>query len=445
MAGKIEPRVLKGFRDYLPELMLPRQWMIERVRKVFESFGFAPLETPCLEYAEIILGKYGGDAEMLLYRFTDNGGRDVALRYDLTVPLARVVAQYGDLPRPFKRYQIAPVWRAEKPGKGRFREFWQCDVDIVGTESLLADAECVQIDSAVMRSLGIENFTIRLNNRKILVALGKFLGLAAPGEIAGVLRTIDKLEHQGIERVRELLRSDNGLSDGGVSKVMDFLAISAGDDPVGEVAKLFAGIEEAATGAAELGAVIEAALAGGVDPENLHTDLSIARGLDYYTGTVFETNLTDLAGFGSVMSGGRYDGLVAIFSGRDTPAVGISVGLDRLLAGLVELEKIATGLRAVEVFVTVFSEELAGRSLAVANMLRGHGIKTEVSFQAGALGKQFKTAARKGALVALVIGPDETAAGTVVVKDLKSGEQLTVAADGLPETLRRLQSSARPS
>jgi prolyl-tRNA editing enzyme YbaK/EbsC (Cys-tRNA(Pro) deacylase) len=225
----IEPRTLKGFRDYLPEEMLPRQAMIDAITVVFERFGFVPLQTPALEYSDILLGKMGADAEKLLFRFRDNGGRDVSMRYDLTVPLARVAAQYPELPKPFKRYQIAPVWRGENPGRGRFREFFQCDCDIVGSSSLLYDAECVALGFAVMQALGA-NVEVRFSNRKVLAALGSVLSLADERQMMIVSRTIDKIPAQGKERVRELLKTDAGCAAEQIERIMRFVEIAGSNE-----------------------------------------------------------------------------------------------------------------------------------------------------------------------------------------------------------------------
>jgi len=442
VAGPIQPRLLRGFRDYLPEVMVPREKMIATVTGVFQKFGFAPLATPCLEYSDVLLGKYGDDAEMLLYRFKDNGDRDVSLRYDLTVPLARLVAQYGDLTMPFKRYQVAPVWRAEKPGRGRYREFVQCDVDIVGTASLAADAECVQVDNAVMTALGVENFRIRLNNRKVLTGLAALAGEADDGAMRGILRTIDKLDKQGPDAVLGLLVSENGLTEEQAGRIMDFVGMEGdNEERLGRAAEILAGVERAQQGIEELRTVLDLAEAGGVPAERLRVDLSIARGLDYYTGTVFETMLDDLPAVGSVMSGGRYDGLISIFMGRDMPAVGISVGLDRLLAALQELGKVESCAGVADVYVTVFDEDGRRDATAVAGRLRQAGLNVEISFRAGKLGKQFKQADRLGAGVALVLGPDERASGVVAVKDLQSKQQEMVPVDRLVERVRALLES----
>jgi len=439
----IQPRILRGFRDYTPEVMAPRERMVATVCEVFRKFGFQPLATPCLEYADILLGKYGDDAEMLLYRFTDNGGRDVCLRYDLTVPLARVVAQYQDLPKPFKRYQVAPVWRAEKPGRGRFREFVQCDVDIVGTDSLAADAECVQVDDAVMTALGVADFEIRLNNRKVLSGLAALAGRTEDNAMHGILRTIDKLDKQGPQNVRSLLVCENGLTEERAGRIMDFIGITGdNEERLSRAAELLSDSERAQQGLSELRSVLELAQAGGVPPDRLRVDLSIARGLDYYTGTVFETILKDLPQVGSVMSGGRYDDLISTFTGRDMPAVGISVGLDRLLAALQELGKVDAAAAAADVFVTVFDEGGRADATALAARLRDAGLSVQVSYTSGKLGKQFKQADRLGARVAVVRGPDERANDSATVKDLGTGNQKTLPLDDVAPAIEDILKKA---
>ncbi len=424
----IEPRLLKGFRDYLPQQMIPRQRMIRAIEMVFERFGFSPLQTPAIEYSEILLGKYGADAERLLYRFTDNGGRDVCLRYDLTVPLARVAAQYGDLPMPFKRYQIAPVWRAEKPAKGRFREFFQCDVDIVGSASLLADAECVAVDSDVLSALGVVNFAININNRKILTGLLESLGLGIDDERGhGILRTVDKLPAMGHETVRRLLTTDNGLDTPAIDRMFEFLGVKgSNDDMLDRANRLIGSSQAGAQGVAELREVVTHATQLGVPQERLRIDFSIARGLDYYTGSVFETFLLDLPGFGSVMSGGRYDRLISTFLGREMPAVGISAGMDRLFSGMVELGLIKESHTPTKVLVAFMGPETLHTALTAANLLRSAGIPTEVYLEEAKLGKQLKYASQRDIPAVVIFGPDEIAAGEATVKLMQKGEQLRV-------------------
>ncbi len=431
----IEPRVLKGFRDYLPEQMIPRKRMMDTIAEVFERYGFAPAQTPALEYADILLGKCGEDAERLLYRFTDNGGRDVCLRYDLTVPLARVAAQYGNLPMPFKRYQIAPVWRAEKPAKGRFREFFQCDVDIVGTASLLADAECVAVANNVLSTLGVSNFEIRINSRKILSGLLEKVVFERHDESIGphVLRTIDKLPAMGEATVRELLASENGLAQDVIDRIFELIGLRGTTDDILAAAERCVGSSRSgAAGVAELRQVIGHASALGVPKDRLRVDLSIARGLDYYTGIVFETFLMDLPDLGSVMSGGRYDGLISTFLGRNMPAVGISVGIDRLFSGMTELGLVEAVKTPTRVLVAPMGSDVLAPALRAASQLRAAGIPTEVYLEEAKLGKQLRYADQRGIQAVVIIGTEEAAAAEATVKLMQRGEQLRVPLAELP-------------
>ena len=432
----IQPRVLKGFRDYLPPEMRARQEMIRKITAVFERFGFGPLQTPALEYSEILLGKYGKDAEKLFYRFEDHGGRDICLRYDLTVPLARFVAQHKELPKPFKRYQIAPVWRAEKPGRGRFREFMQCDADIVGSDSLMYDAECIALGYSILKELGVENFEIRVSTRKMLAALGQALGVDDEGRLNLIFRTVDKLPSQGEERVRALLDSECGCTAEQILTIMDFAMIEGDNEAKLDQAWGVLGREVAAkSGAWDLvkGVLSQASLLG-VPDEAIVVDFSIARGLDYYTGTVYETFLTDLPGFGSVMSGGRYDGLITQFLGKPMPAVGISVGIDRLFAGLVELgvvEAAATGVVA-GVAAASADESNVKACLELTARLREAGVPCEPLFDGGeriAMKKQLKRASQRGVPFVLILGPDEIAQDAVSLKNMQTGEQETLPVD----------------
>lgn len=437
--AKIEPRILKGFRDYLPEVMVPRVRLLRAISGVFERFGFEPLDTPSIEYADILLGKLGPEAEKLFYRFRDNGDRDVALRYELTISLARVVAQYRELPRPFKRYQMGPVWRAESPARGRFREFWQCDVDIVGTQSLQADAECLAIDHAVMTAVGAPNYRIRFNNRKLFKGLQTRAGVESQGAMDAVMRAVDKFDKIGADAVRKEL-SDGGLAEAPLAAVMEFLALAA--KPLGNAERIAAARDfvganaEGAKGCDELRQVYESALALGVPDSVMQVDTTIVRGLDYYTGTVFETFLTDLPGFGSVMSGGRYDGLIGLFTNEEIPAVGISVGIDRLIAALEELKKLPPGRASAQVLVTVFDEAGAAYAQRIARELRAAGVNTELWLEPGAkLQKQLKYAERKGIPQVIVAGPAEADAQTVNLKTLATREQKTVALTDLPQAI----------
>jgi len=429
--SKVQPRVLKGFRDYLPSKMIPRQKMLGSIEQTFQRFGFVPLMTPALEYLDILTGKYGDEGETLLYRFQDQGDRDVALRYDLTVPLARVVAQYPEITLPFRRYQIAPVWRAEKPARGRFREFFQCDGDIVGSRDMVSDAELVQLACELITALGVERFVVRLNNRKVLSGLMAELGVEAGQPEMGVLRTIDKLPKIGEEKTTALLKEENGLDASQVERIFRFLRIEGGAREIlDQVQPTFPEGSVGRQGCDELREVF-----GILDTVGLggkaELDLSIARGLNYYTGTIYEAFLNDLPGYGAVMGGGRYDELIGVFKGQDIPGVGISLGIDRLLEGLVELKLLDEAASVAPVLVSIFGRETAAYSVKVATTLRSGGIGCELFPSYAKLGKQFRQAERCGQRWVVVAGTDEESKNEVGVKDLETGKQETVALDGL--------------
>jgi histidyl-tRNA synthetase len=437
---KVEARVLKGFRDYLPSEMIARARMLEVIERTFRSFGFLPLMTPALEYADVLLGKYGDEGDSLLYRFLDNGERDVALRYDLTVPLARVVAQYPELPRPFKRYQVAPVWRAEKPARGRFREFVQCDGDIAGSEDLLADAEVIQLGAAMLDGLGVKSFRIQVNNRKVLAGMLDRAGLGRGKQELDVLRTVDKLPKIGEEKTRELLRIENGLDERQIGGIFEFLSIAGTTAEVIRRSKeLFEAGSVGRRGVEELEEVFGILDAVGLEGRAA-VDLSIARGLNYYTGTIYESFLGELPGFGAVMSGGRYDGLIGAFAREEIPAVGISLGLDRLLAGLRELKVIEECESTAAVLVTVFDGASRALSARLAGELRAAGIACELFPQAAKISKQLRYAERTGKRVVVIAGPDEAARQCAQVKDLASRAQVEVPIAGLAEKVSSLLS-----
>ncbi len=422
---KVTPRLLRGFRDYLPETMLTKQRMINSVSEVFESFGFGPLATPALEYADILLGKYGDEGDKLLYRFKDNGDRDVAMRYDLTVPLSRVVAMNSQLTKPFKRYQIAPVWRAEKPGRGRFREFLQCDIDIIGADDMMADAECLLVGASALRAIGVSNFVIRINNRKLLTALLKKYDIEEGEAALSVLRTLDKLPKIGEAKTRALFASENGLSNVAIDGIFEFLNL----DPA-HLSDFFEGEETGERGANELQALLGLATEMGIR-DVVAVDLSIARGLDYYTGTIYETFLTDIEGLGAVMSGGRYDELLDMFGKERVPSVGISLGLDRLFSALVESGRLNLEASPTKVLVTVFNEALRPQSFAVATQLRNAGIATEVYPKLARMKKQLQYAHRRDVGHVIFLGTEEVRSGVAKVKDMASGEESTVALDAI--------------
>ncbi len=425
---KIEPRLLKGFTDFLPERMIIRQKMIQTIKEVYELFGFLPLETPALEHADILIGKYGDEGEKLLYKFLDNGGRAVALRYDLTVPLARVVAQYPELKKPFKRYQVAPVWRAENTQKGRFREFYQCDADIIGTSSLMADAEILSLIWRTLKTLKVDNFTILLNNRKVLDGLLKDLGLPEENNLA-VLRIIDKIEKISAEDFKKELLAIIG-DDKKMQLVLDFMN-SQGDLDL--VQKLFPSAKE---GADELKEVCRHVESLGVDRKNYKIDFSIVRGLDYYTGTVYETRLNDLPKFGSVFSGGRFDNLISKFIEQSIPAVGASIGLDRLFAALEELGIMKKIKSTAKVLIVNLEDDLKSEYQKIASCLRDEKINAIVYFDKISLGQQLSYASEMEIPYVLIYGSKEKEKGKIILKDMLEKTQAEV---NLAEIIARIK------
>ncbi|MDC3251671.1 histidine--tRNA ligase [Planctomycetota bacterium] len=414
---------LKGFRDYLPGEMLQKERMLASVREVFEQHGYPPLMTPALEYAEVLTGKYGDEGEMLLYRFRDNGDRDVALRYDLTVPLARVLAEHGNIGMPFRRYQIAPVWRAEKPARGRFREFMQCDVDLIGVDSAAADAEMLVIGAAVMQRFGIENYKLRINHRGVLSALCRKVGLEGSAE-GDFLRILDKLDKIGEEKFRQEVSGIPGLDASGLDSVLA-VVLDASSDPrevLSHIEKNLGSDDLATSAIQRMTEILDIVEAAGIG-KYCQIDPAIARGLSYYTGLVYETFLDDLPQVGSVMSGGRYDDLVGMFSGKELPAIGISLGIDRLFYALSEMGLIETSSQPAEVLVVLFSEESAPASFSAASGLRHEGINTMVYPKAAKVKKQLQFAQKSGIPYVVVIGDEELKKGTVQFRDMDAGSQ----------------------
>lgn len=423
---KKDLQTLKGFRDFLPQEALEREQVFKKIRAVFQKYGFLPLETPVLEYKEILSGKYGGEGEKLMYQFRDRGQRDVAMRYDLTVPLARVVAQYqNELAMPFKRYQIAPVWRADNTQKGRYREFYQCDVDVVGSNSIVADAEIIACLNEALQSLGIKDIVIRINNRKLLDGIMQEAGIAKT-KTASVLRILDKLDKLGDKKVREELALA-GIKTGERTKLFELLGTDI-QDPKDILARF-----EDMPGAGEIAELEEILLEWGI--KNYEIDLTLARGLDYYTGTIFEMILPDAAEFGSVAGGGRYDNLIGMFSGKAIPAVGGSIGVDRLLAALEELELIKYDLVS-DVLVCNLAEDLEETYLRVVKDMRNAGLKIDFYYTPGKLDKQLKYADKKQINFAVIIGPDESKKAEATVKNLATGKQGKVKQQDLVRTLK---------
>ena len=412
----------KGTRDLMPGTMNRRLMVIDTVREVFSRYGFEPLETPAFERIETLTGKYGDDGEKLMFRILKRGDGgtkgqvDLALRYDLTVPLARVMAMNPGIPLPFKRSQIQPVWRADRPQKGRFREFYQCDVDTIGTPSPIADAECIAVVHDSLTALGLTDFTIRVNHRELLRALA--LAIGAEDQETSMLQALDKLDKIGRGGVeKELI--ERGFSSAQASSLWGYLD--------------GAPIPGSAQAETHLKTILGLALDMGVDPDRVQLDRTLARGLDYYTGPVFEAVLNgDYSG--SIAGGGRYDGLISMFSGKDdVPAVGVSLGIERIFMLMEEMGLMPAASTSTQVWATVFSEDTRTATLEAAGLLRQAGVRVQVSTRIGKLGRQLKDAHSRGVPYALVCGPDEAAAGTVVLKNLATGEQMS----GPPEQVVR--------
>lgn len=449
----IKPQTLKGFRDYLPAAMLARERLVDTARRVYRSYGFSPIDTPALEYTEILLGKGGGETDKQMFRFADQGGRDVAMRFDLTVPFARFAAQHlNDLGTPFKRYHVGIVWRAEKPQKGRYREFMQCDFDTIGTKSNAADIETLlvihDLFDAIGREFGIADFDFRIhiNNRKVLTGLLESLDLA--DKSAGILRALDKLPKIGREKVIAEMTETVGVPAEQAARILDVTHQTSGPDGpspqeiLQQLKSLIGGHATADEGIANLEELFAVAAQAGIPAERIVLDVSIARGLDYYTGTIYETFLTAMPGIGSVCSGGRYDNLAALYTSQELPGIGASLGLDRLLAALEELGVVGAISSPAPVLITQFEASALGAYNAAARQLRESGIATEVFPEARPLGKQLKYASKKGFRIAVIAGADELQSGQWQIKDLTRGEQQTVARDELSTAIGGLLGDA---
>jgi len=424
MSEIIEPRVLKGFRDYLPQDESARRALMEVLERVFRSFGFVPIDTPALEYAEILLGKGGGETDKQVYRFEDKGGRDIALRFDLTVPFARFMAEHADeLYLPFRRYHMAKVWRGENTQRGRYREFMQCDFDIVGVDSPSADSDIILLIGEAIAALDVGGFTLRVNHRGIF---NRFLARLGVGEKStAVLRTVDKAEKIAPGELASLLEAEVGAD--AAAQVLRFVAKE--DSFEATLAK----IEELAGGPAEdtgrLRDIWHNAAGAGFRGE-LVLDPAITRGLDYYTGVVFETNLDAMPEIGSVCSGGRYDELASLYTTKRLPGVGSSIGLDRLLAALDALGKMKGRQGYTEVLVLDVDETLSPAYHRIARALRDSGIAAEVFPEKRKLAQQFSYAERKGIGLAVILGSDEAAKGEAQLRDLASRESAALPFQG---------------
>lgn len=408
-------QTLKGFRDFLPAEARKRQYAINTIKKVFESYGFEPLETPALEYEELLLGKYGEEGDKLMYRFEDNGKRRVALRYDQTVPLARVVAEKGSqLTMPFKRYQIQPVWRAENTQKGRFREFLQCDADIVGINSPLSDAEVIQVTIAALTALGFKKFKVLINDRANLQFKAGTAQLAPDRNIVAV-RAIDKLKKIGRDGVISEL-TQNGFSEDEADEIMQTVEQTK---PTERLEEVFAALK-----------------LSDIDRNYYEFSPTLARGLDYYTGLIIEAEIEGYTA-GSVLGGGRYDKLIGMFAGRDIPAVGFAFGFDRLIEALEQFDLFPRELNLTQVLVTIFSPDYKDKSVEIASQLRSKNINTELYLDENApLEKQLKYANAKQIPYVVIIGQEEIDTNKVTLKNMIKREQEMMSIDQLVSSLR---------
>lgn len=447
----ITPRTAPGLLELLPTEQIAFQRMLDVIRAGFERFGFLPVETPAYELSEVLLTKTGGETERQVYFVQSTGALDktrdqqsgapaaypeLALRFDLTVPLARYVAEHEhQLTFPFRRYQMQRVYRGERPQRGRFREFYQCDIDIIGKDELSPrhDAESPAVIHAIFTDLAIGPFTIALNNRKLMRGFLDDLGVADPELQGRVLREVDKLDKRGDEAVGATLAGPAlGLSQGSVERLLALVAVrsTSHDDALARLAQVEAGSSGSAaltSGVAELREVLSLVRALGVPESDYALDFSIARGLDYYTGTVYETTLDEHPEIGSICSGGRYDDLAGQYTRSRLPGVGISIGLTRLFWQLREAGLVDVAESTVQVLVPQVAAELLPETLALATELREGGINTEVVLDDGRLGKQLRYADRAGIRFVALLGPQEAEAGTVTVKDLRRQDQFTVA------------------
>ncbi len=445
-------------RDFLPADVRKREYVIGVIKSVYERYGFEPLETPAVENIETLMGKYGEEGNQLIFKILKRGEHektgeaDLALRYDLTVPLARVVAQYqNELPKFFKRYQIQPVWRADRPARGRFREFYQCDVDVLGSQSMSVEAELIAAASDALLALNFNDFTIRLNHRQVLRGILDQAGVATEKH-DDALVALDKMEKAGPEGVARELNA-RGIVDESAIKLMRFFeglagaqhAIELSDldngpaaynaDVLGRLVEFIGSHEVGAGGVDELRQILQFAKASGAD-KRIKLDPTLARGLAYYTGAIIEINVADLAG--SLGGGGRYDNLVGMFLGKDVPACGFSLGLERIIVVMSERKMFPKELISspADVMVTIWNEDSIGESIALATELRSKGLRVDLYPEADKMGKQFKYASARGIPFVAIVGDDEKAKGEVAVKDMQSGEQNSVERAKVADQIR---------
>ena len=436
--AKMTPRTLSGFMELLPQPQQQMERMMDILRRTYSLYGFTPLDTPVIEASEVLLAKGGGETEKQIYRF-QKGDADLALRFDLTVPLAKYVAlHYNDLSFPFRRYQIGKVYRGERAQRGRFREFYQADIDIIGDGKLdiTNEAEIPAIIYQTFTSLGLKRFQIRVNNRKILNGFYAMLGLTE--QSGDIMRTVDKLDKIGAGKVRTLLVDECGVSADSADEILKFIAITGGKEQVLAALESYRGRNEVFDeGLDQLNTVVKYLSAFGVPAENFAVDLTIARGLDYYTGTVYETTLLDHPEIGSVCSGGRYDNLAEYYTDRQLPGVGISIGLTRLFYVLGEQGLLNPDLPTApaDVLILPMTAELSP-AVTLATRLRAAGVRTQLYTEQKKFKAKMSYADKLGVPYVVFLGDDEIAGNMVACKDMTSGEQTTLPFD---ETLALIQ------
>ncbi len=459
MASNTQPP--RGMRDFLPDDVRKREYVIGVIKEVYERYGFEPLETPAAENIETLLGKYGEEGNQLIFKIlkrgvhASTGEADLALRYDLTVPLARVVAEYRDkLPKFFKRYQIQPVWRADRPARGRFREFYQCDVDVIGSRSMIVEAELIAAASEALEKLGFKDFIVRLNHRELLTGLLGCAGIALEHHDAALV-ALDKLDKIGREGVTKEL-AERGIPEKAATRLLDFFGelgslehaadIAVGDDlaarqqglnsaVLGRLVEFVGSNEKGAKGIDELQAILKYATATGL-AERIKIDPSLARGLSYYTGAIIEIHVKDLPG--SLGGGGRYDNLIGMFSGQNVPACGFSLGLERIIVVMTERQMFPAALISspADVMVSVWSEDSLADSIQLAAELRNQGLRVDLYPEADKLAKQLKYASAREIPFVAVLGDDESARGEVGIKDMRTGEQEAVVRASVVDKIR---------
>ena len=436
--NKTEPRTLPGFMELLPNEQILFNQIKEKIEKTYQKFGFLPLDTPILELSEVLLAKAGGETEKQIYRF-EKGDTDISMRFDLTVPLAKYVAKnYGTLSFPFRRYQIGKVYRGERPQKGRFREFYQCDIDVIGDGELdiINDAEMPSIIYNLIKELGFEDFTIRINNRKVLNGL--FESIEQKDNATEILRIIDKIDKIGKEKVIEELKKLE-LKKEQISKIIDFIEIQgSNDEKIEKLKNLAINNEQYKQGVQELSDLVKYVRLFGVPEKNFSIDLTIARGLDYYTGTVYETFLNDYRELGSVCSGGRYENLAENYTDKKLPGVGISIGLTRLFYKLNELNIIKAEKKSVsDILIIPLVEDLT-IPIKVATELRESGINTEIYLNDKKLKAKFKYADKLQIPFVIIIGEDEIEQNKIKLKNMQTGEEKEIKISNLKEEINLL-------